>query len=101
MRLPSAHTSTKRAGVAGIQILASQFGSYYTGLDIGQSGERIIHCDVSTGEFMKISRSWGVTALCAGVAGLVGLAFVLPTSAQQNNGSAPAKQGKTTAKSHY
>ena len=50
-----------------------------------------------------ITSSRGVTAsLCAGVAGLVSLALVLPTSAQQNNGgSAPAKQGATPAKSHY
>jgi len=49
-----------------------------------------------------ITSSRGVTAsLCAGVAGLVGLAFVLPSSAQQNNDKQGGKQGATTAKSHY
>ena len=46
---------------------------------------------------MKIIRSQGGAALlCAGAVGLIALAIVLPTSAQQNNAK-QAKQGK----SHY
>src|SRR5277367_1112164 len=46
---------------------------------------------------MKIIRSRGVTALlCAGAIGLVAMAIVLPTSAQQN-----AKQAKQAGNSRY
>jgi hypothetical protein len=50
---------------------------------------------------MKIIHSRGTTAfLCAGAVGLIALAIVLPTSAQQNTAkqAAPAKQA---TKSHY